>query len=131
MTKAPTKKAAPAKKAAKAATPSKPAAVKPINTAFNKSSLVTHLAEMAAVDVKSVRAVMAALEATVMASVHKKGLGSFTLPGLLKVNVVNVPAKKKRTGIDPFTKQERVFAAKPASVKIKTRALKKLKDAAL
>lgn len=60
----------------------------------------------------------------------KKGLGSFTLPGLLKVNVVNVPAKKKRTGIDPFTKQERVFAAKPASVKIKTRALKKLKDAA-
>ena len=50
--------------------------------------------------------------------------------GLLKVNVVSVPAKKKRTGIDPFTKVERVFAAKPASVKIKTRALKKLKDAA-
>ena len=48
-----------------------------------------------------------------------------------EVNVVNVPAKKKRTGIDPFTKQERVFAAKPATVKIKTRALKKLKDAAL
>jgi len=58
-------------------------------------------------------------------------LGSFTLPGLLKINVVNVPAKKKRTGIDPFTKQERVFAAKPATVKIKARALKKLKDAAL
>jgi hypothetical protein len=74
---------------------------------------------------------MASLEATILASVHKKGLGSFTLPGLLKVNVVNVPAKKKRTGIDPFTKQERVFAAKPATVKIKTRALKKLKDAAL
>jgi hypothetical protein len=73
---------------------------------------------------------MASLEATILASVHKKGLGSFTLPGLLKVNVVSVPAKKKRTGIDPFTKQERVFAAKPASVKIKTRALKKLKDAA-
>ena len=53
------------------------------------------------------------------------------MPGLLKVNVINVPAKKKRAGIDPFTKQERVFAAKPASVKIKTRALKKLKDAAL
>ena len=86
---------------------------------------------MAAVEVKAVKAVIASLEATMMASVHKKGLGSFTLPGLLKVNVVNVPAKKKRTGIDPFTKQERVFAAKPATVKIKTRALKKLKDAAL
>ena len=73
---------------------------------------------------------LASLEATMLASVHKKGLGSFTLPGLLKVNVINVPAKKKRTVIDPFTKVERVFAAKPATVKIKTRALKKLKDAA-
>jgi hypothetical protein len=130
MTKAPAKKAAPAKKDAKAATPSKPAAVKPINTAFNRTGLITHLAELAAVEIKAVRAIMASLEATILASVHKKGLGSFTLPGLLKVNVVNVPAKKKRTGIDPFTKQERVFAAKPATVKIKTRALKKLKDAA-
>jgi nucleoid DNA-binding protein len=135
-TQAPARKAAaPATKATKTAAPAKKAAkatvtVKPIGTAFNKSSLITHLAELAAVEVKAVKAVMASLEATILASVHKKGLGSFTLPGLLKVNVVNVPAKKKRTGIDPFTKQERVFAAKPASVKIKTRALKKLKDAA-
>jgi len=122
---------APAKKAATAATPKAVAVLKPIKTAFNKSSLIAHLAEAAAVEIKSVKAVIASLEATVLASVHKKGLGSFTLPGLLKVNVLNVPAKKKRTGIDPFTKQERVFAAKPATVKIKTRALKKLKDAAL
>ncbi|HKW85421.1 MAG TPA: HU family DNA-binding protein [Burkholderiaceae bacterium] len=127
-----TKTATPAKKALKPAAPAKaPAVVKPIKDAFNKSSLVAHLAEVAAVEPKAVKAVIASLEATILASVHKKGLGSFTLPGLLKVNVVNVPAKKKRTGIDPFTKQERVFAAKPATVKIKTRALKKLKDAAL
>ena len=129
MTKAPAKKAA---VATKPAAPAKTAAsVKPIKDAFNKSSLITHLAQVSAVDAKAVKAVIASLEATILASVHKKGLGSFTLPGLLKVNVVNVPAKKKRTGIDPFTKQERVFAAKPATVKIKTRALKKLKDAAL
>ena len=54
-----------------------------------------------------------------------------TMPRTGATGVINVPAKKKRTGIDPFTKQERVFAAKPATVKIKTRALKKLKDAAL
>lgn len=128
----PAKKAAPAKKAVKAAASANTAAtVKPIKTAFNKTSLISHLAELAAVEAKAVKAVIASLEATILASVHKKGLGSFTLPGLLKVNVINVPAKKKRTGIDPFTKQERVFAAKPATVKIKTRALKKLKDAAL
>jgi nucleoid DNA-binding protein len=124
------KKATPAKKASKAAMPKPVAVQKPIKTAFNKSSLVAHLAEAAGVEAKSVKAVIAALEAAMLASVNKKGLGSFTLPGLLKVNVINVPAKKKRVGIDPFTKQERVFAAKPASVKIKTRALKKLKDAA-
>lgn len=125
-------KSAPAKKTAKAPAAAKPvAAQKPIKTAFNKSSLVAHLAEAAGVDAKTVKAVIGALETAMLASVHKKGLGSFTLPGLLKVNVINVPAKKKRTGLDPFTKVERVFAAKPATVKIKTRALKKLKDAAL
>ena len=139
--KAPAKSATAPKKASKASTATKAAkpaaaakavtAQKPIKTAFNKSSLVAHLAQAAGVDAKAVKAVVAALEAAMLASVHKKGLGSFTLPGLLKVNVINVPAKKKRTGIDPFTKVERVFAAKPATVKIKTRALKKLKDAAL
>ncbi len=79
--KAPAKKATAAKKTAKAATPAKPAAVKPINTAFNRTSLITHLAELAAVELKAVRAVMASLEATILASVHKKGLGSFTLAG--------------------------------------------------
>ena len=108
-----------------------PADIKPIKAAFNRSGLLVHLAEVAAVERKAAKAVMAALEATILASVHKKGAGSFTLPGLLKVNVINVPAKKKRRGIDPFTKVEREFAAKPATVKIKTRALKKLKDAAL
>ncbi len=105
--------------------------MKPISSAFNRSSLIAHLAEATAMEVRAVRTFMAAFEATMLASVHKKGIGSFTLPGLLKVTVINVPAKKKRRGIDPFTKVEREFAAKPASVKIKTRALKKLKDAAM
>jgi hypothetical protein len=129
--KAPAKKVV-AKKAVKpAAAPKAVDASKPIKSAFNKTGLVAHLAAASAVEPRAVKAVLASLEATMLASVHKKGLGSFTLPGLLKVNVINVPAKKKRTGIDPFTKVERVFAAKPATVKIKVRSLKKLKDAAL
>ena len=126
-------KTAPANKTtAKAATPAKATTeLKPIKAAFNRSGLIAHLAQTAAVEPKAAKAVIAALEATMLASVHKKGLGTFTLPGLLKVNVINVPAKQRRTGIDPFTKVERVFAAKPATVKIKMRALKKLKDAAL
>ena len=130
-----TTKAAP-KPAAKtsAAAPLKPVitgALKPIKTAFNKTSLVNHLATTASVDAKAVKAVIAALEATIAASVAKKGAGEFTMPGLLKITSVHVPAKKARMGIDPFTKQERKFAAKPATTKVKVRPMKKLKDAAL
>mgnify|MGYP003586868179 CR=1 FL=1 len=123
-----TKKKAAAKKAPKAA--AKPAAQKPIKEVLTKSGLVAHIAESTGVVAKDVRAVLASLEGAVHASVSKKGAGSFTLPGLLKITAVNVPAKPKRKGINPFTKEEQWFAAKPASVKVKVRPLKKLKDAA-
>ena len=55
----------------------------------------------------------------------------FVLPGLIKVTSQAVPAKKKRFGKDPFTGVERWFDAKPASVRVKARALKKLKESAL
>ena len=124
-------KTAPAAKKSKVQAPTKSAvAMKPIKTAFNKTSLAAHLAEQAGVEPKAAKAVIAALEATVVASLNKKGLGEFTMPGLLKISALNVPAKKKRFGKDPFTGEERWFAPKPASVKVKVRALKKLKDAA-
>lgn len=123
-----TKKAAKKKAAPKAA--AKPAAPKPIKEALSKSGLVAHIAEASGVAARDVRAVLASLETAVASSVNKKGAGSFTLPGLLKITAVNVPAKPKRKGINPFTKEEQWFAAKPASVKVKIRPLKKLKDAA-
>jgi len=119
-------------KAAKGKSASKAngSAPKPIKDALSKSGLVAHIAQETGVAPKDVRAVMAALEGAVHGSVHKKGAGSFTLPGMLKITAVNVPAKPKRKGINPFTKEEQWFAAKPASTKLKIRALKKLKDAA-
>ena len=119
-----TKKAAPKKAAAK------PAAIKPIKEALGKSGLVSHISEQTGVASRDVRAVLASLEGAVHGSVSKKGAGTFTLPGLLKITAVNVPAKPKRKGINPFTKEEQWFAAKPATTKLKIRALKKLKDSA-
>jgi nucleoid DNA-binding protein len=124
-TKAPAKKVAAKKVAVKAS-----GALSPVKDTFTKASLAAHLAERAAVEPKSVKAVLAALEDTILGSVHKKGAGEFTLSGLLKIVVQAVPAKKKRFGKDPFTGEERWFPAKPASVRIKARPLKKLKDAA-
>ena len=136
-----TKKPAPAKKpAAKAvakpaAKPTKAAsaapALKPIKESFTKAGLAIHLAQASEVELKAVKKVLAALESTVLGALNKKGLGEFNLPGLLKIVALKVPAKAKRFGKNPFTGQEQWFAAKPASVKVKVRPLKKLKDAPL
>lgn len=127
--KAPRASAKPAK--ASNATKPAPGPMKPIKESLNKTGLVNHLAQASGIEPKAVKAVMSALEGTVLASVNKKGAGAFVLPGLLKVTAVSVPAKKARKGINPFTKEETVFKAKPATVKLKVRPLKKLKDAAL
>ncbi|MCS4510274.1 HU family DNA-binding protein [Xylophilus ampelinus] len=134
--RAKTAAAAPAKKAAAKAlaarkAPAARVAIKPLKEVFTKSALALHLAEQSGVEAKAVKAVMAALESAILGSVHKRGQGEFTLPGLLKIGVQKVDAKKKRFGKDPFSGEERWFPAKPASVRIKARALKKLKDAAL
>ena len=117
-----TKKAAPKKAAAK------PAAPKPVKEALTKSGLVAHIADSSGVASRDVRAVMAALENTVQGSLSKKGAGSFTLPGLLKITAVKVPAKPRRKGINPFTGEETMFKAKPARNVVKVRPLKALKD---
>jgi len=124
------KKVVAKKKAAAPKTAVKPAAPKPIKEALSKSGLVAHIADSTGVAAKDVRSVMSALEGAVHGSISKKGAGSFTLPGMLKITSVSVPAKPKRKGINPFTKEEQWFAAKPASIKVKVRPLKKLKDAA-
>lgn len=124
---APVAKKAPAKKAAapKAAAPKK--ALK-VSEAMSKTAILTHIAEATELSRKQVQAVMDELGSVIEAHVSKKGVGEFTLPGLMKVMVINKPATKARKGINPFTKEEVTFKAKPASRKIKIRPLKKLKD---
>ena len=129
----PTGKLMATKKSARKTAPkpaSKPAPGKPIKQALSKSGLVEYITGACGVMAKDVRSVLAALEGAVVGSVNKNGARTFVLPGLLKITVATIPAKPKRKGINPFTKQEQWFAAKPASVRVKVRPLKKLKDAA-
>ncbi|ASW03688.1 HU family DNA-binding protein [Paraburkholderia aromaticivorans] len=121
-----------AKKASVATKGAKPAAkpAGPVKETFTKTSLAAYVAQQAGVEPKVAKATLAALEETILGAMHKKGAGEFTLSGLLKITVQQVPAKQKRFGKDPFTGEERWFPAKPATVRIKARALKKLKDAA-
>ena len=72
------------------------------------------------------------IENAFLGSVHPRGLGEFTLPGLLKVNLRKVPARKAGTLVrNPATGEMIKGAAKPASVRVKIRALSKLKAAAV
>lgn len=130
--KATAKKKPAAKKAvAKKAAPKKAAAVKksgPVKEAMSKSALYASIAENTQVARKDVAAVFAELENIINGHICKRGAGVFNLPGLLKITTVKKPARKARKGINPFTGEETVFKAKPASTVVKVRPLKKLKD---
>lgn len=118
----------PARKPARKPAPK--AAPKPVKGVLSKSALIKHLAGTSGAAAKDVRAILAALESTIQGAVGKRGGRTFVLPGLFKITVVNVPAKPKRKGINPFTGEETIFKAKPATVKVKVRPMKRLKDAA-
>jgi nucleoid DNA-binding protein len=125
--KAPAKKA-PAKKkvAAKKAAPAKKATA--IKAKMTKSQIVASLADSTELSKKQVNAVLDELNALIERSIKKRAVGEFTIPGVMKITTVKKPARKARKGINPFTGEATVFKAKPASIAVKVRPLKKLKE---
>jgi len=79
---------------------------------------------------KEVNAVFTSLSSQISKSLGRRGAGSFTLPGLVKIEKKAVPARTARKGVpNPFKPGELMdVAAKRASTKVKVRALKNLKD---
>ncbi|MEH6634945.1 MAG: HU family DNA-binding protein [Halioglobus sp.] len=120
--KAPAKKKAVAKKAA----PVKKAPA--INTKMTKSQILASVAESTGLSKKQVGAVMDEVHTLMERSIKKRGVGEFTVPGIMKITTVKKPARKARKGINPFTGEATVFKAKPASIAVKVRPLKKLKE---
>ncbi len=95
-----------------------------------KSEVLNSIAMATELSRKQVAAVFDALSEEIKNSVGKKGAGLFVVPGLMKISVIQKPAVKARKGINPFTKMEQMFKAKPARKVIKVRPLKSLKDMA-
>jgi len=59
-----------------------------------------------------------------LGSVHPRGVGEFTLPGLLKVTLRKVPARRAGTLVrNPPLVRWSKGVAKPASMRVKIRAL--------
>ena len=95
-----------------------------------KTEILQSIATATDLTKKQVAAVMEALAAEIKKNLGKRGLGIFAIPGLVKIERKLVPAKPARKNApDPFHPGEfRDYPAKPASVKVKVRALKNLKD---
>lgn len=93
-----------------------------------KSETLQALATATGLSRKQVATVFDELVTLIDQNLGKKGPKVFVLPGLLKLKVVHKPARPARKGINPFTKQEQLFQAKPARNVVKAVPLKALKD---
>ncbi len=100
------------------------AATKPMT----KTEIVNALAESTGLTKQQVNDFFEELVALIGKNLQDGGPGVFNLSGIMKVKIVRKPAKPEREGIDPFTKEPRIFKAQPAKNVVKISALKKLKD---
>ncbi|MDE0035666.1 MAG: HU family DNA-binding protein [Deltaproteobacteria bacterium] len=98
-----------------------------LTEAMTKTQLLETLSESTGLQRKDVAAVLDELGAVIERHVRKRAVGTFTLPGLLKIKVVRRPATKARKMMSPFTGQEITVAAKPASRAVKVQPLSGLK----
>ena len=95
---------------------------------MTKSEIVSGIADATGLTKKDVGSVFEAMADQIKKSLGKRGSGAYTVPGLMKLVVQRKPATKARKGINPFTREETVFKAKPARNAVKMRPLKNLKD---
>ena len=98
-----------------------------LKEAMTKTQLLDALCESTGLQKKDVAAVLDQLGAVIERHVKRRAVGTFTLPGLLKIKVVRKPATKARKMMSPFTGQEITVAAKPASRAVKVQPLIGLK----
>ncbi len=105
-------------------------AAKQLKKPMNKTQILTEVAECTGLSRKQVDSVLSSLEPIIKQHVKKGSVGSFVLPGLLKVKAVKRPARKAQKNVpNPFKPGETMnVAARPASMKVKVLPLKKLKD---
>ncbi len=97
---------------------------------MTKSQILAEIAENTGLSKKDIGNVLDELGSVIERHIKKRSVGEFSLPGLLKIRTVKKPARKARKGINPFTGEEAMFKAKPASTSVRITALKKLKDMA-
>jgi nucleoid DNA-binding protein len=90
-----------------------------------KSEVLTLISKDTGLSRKQVAGVFDSLSGVIKKSLRNNNL--FTFPGLLKMKVVKKAATKAHPGINPFTGEQMMYKAKPASKKVRILPLKSLK----
>ena len=95
-----------------------------------KTQILTNIAEATELTKKDVAKVFDALADEIRNNLKSRGPGSFTIPGLLKIEKKRMPARAARKHVpNPFKPGEFTdVAARSAYNKVKVRALKSLRD---
>ena len=95
---------------------------------LTKTEILAALAEATDLSKQQVAGLFEELAVLIKKNLAEQGPGEFSVPGLMKIKVVRKPATEERMGINPFTKEETLFKAKPATNVVKIVPLKGLKD---
>ena len=93
-----------------------------------KNEIYSAIADSTTLSKKEIAAVFDELSVVVKKNLSSRGPGVFTLPGLCKMTAKKKPATKARKGRNPFTGEDIMIKAKPASKTVRIRALKGLKE---
>ena len=93
-----------------------------------KSQIFSAIAEETELTRADVACVFDSMAGLIKKDIGRRGPGTFTVPGLMKIKKVHKPKRAARKGINPFTGQEMMFKAKPARNVVKVTPLKALKD---
>ncbi len=92
-----------------------------------KSEILSYISDKTDLKRKDVNAVFEHLSNLIRRDL-KNGPGVVNVFGLMKLKVVRKPAVPARKGINPFTKEEVMFKARPARNVVKVQPLKSLKE---
>ena len=87
--------------------------IRVVKDTLTKSALINLLAEENDIPRKTAIGVLNSVESVMLGSVHPRGVGEFTLPGLCKITLRKVPARKAGTLVrNPATGEMMKGAAK-------------------
>jgi len=106
----------------------KPLKAAAASKARSKGEVFRAIADLTGVHRRDAAAVLLGLGALIKADLSKSGAGTFKVPGLMRIVVKRKPATKAHMGINPFTKEQVMFKAKPARNVVRVRPLQGLRD---